>query len=87
MMGYEWLCAVAPPNLTSFGDPAFDSPHLDICYHTVSYCTFPRTGAETPHCHFRLMCGISYAWQLLRDKICAHPHLPRIHLPGKMQIS
>lgn len=85
MLGYKLLCAMAPPDLTSFGDPAFASPHLDIV--TIPYRTFPRTGAETPYHHFGLVHGISYAWRLLRDRMCVHPHLPRIHLPVEMQIN
>jgi len=65
MLIYEWLCVLAPPDLTFFGDSAFTSPHLGTV--TIQYRTFPRTGAETPHRQLGLVCGITDAWQLLRS--------------------
>lgn len=57
MLGYEWLCALAPPDLTSFGDSAFASPHWTLLpYRTVR---FPAQKRRHRIAISDLVCGIS----------------------------
>lgn len=66
-----------PTDLTSFGDPASASPHLDTV--TIPYRTFPRTRAETPHRQLGLVCGIANAWQLLKS-VFVHILISRVSI-------